>query len=126
MARGSYSLAAYTLRILLALACLLGTAASAAQAQTSLPASCTSFTDHPIVPGATTIKAIHLGQLRACNADLRVARGLPPVSWMDPVLAPQQTVVRAVHFSELRAALDSVYVAAGSSPPQYSETPVAT
>ena len=42
-----------------------------------LPA--TGWTDRPIRPGVTSIKAAHCGELRVRVAALRVREGLPPV-----------------------------------------------
>ena len=46
------------------------------------------FTDDPIVPGVTPIKAVHFTELRTRIGALRSAAGLPRFSWTDPVLRP--------------------------------------
>ena len=73
----------------------------------ALPA--VGWTDHPIRPGVTSIKAAHFDELRARVAALRARQGLPPVRWTDPVLTPGATRVGRVHLAELRAALGGVY-----------------
>ena len=44
------------------------------------------FTDHPIRPGVTPVKAIHFTELRERIDALRRAVGLPAFSWTDAVL----------------------------------------
>ena len=83
-----------------------------------------SFTDHPLGPGATPVRAIHFRELRARIAALRVREDLPAVRWTDPVLTPGVTPVRRVHLTELRTALDAVYDAAGSPRPNYTDAVV--
>ncbi len=84
-----------------------------------------TFTDYPIRPGATPLKAIHFRELRARIAALRSREGLPPMQWTDPVLRAGVTPVRQRHVIELRAALDAVYDATGRLRPIYTE-PVLT
>ena len=47
------------------------------------------WTDHPIRPGVTSIKAAHFDELRERIEALRAREGLPPARWTDPVLAPR-------------------------------------
>ena len=85
----------------------------------ALPA--VEWTDHPIRPGVTPLKAVHFDELRARVAALRARDGLPPVRWTDPVLTPGETTVRRAHLAELRAALSGVYDAREQQPPAYAE-----
>ena len=62
------------------------------------------FTDHPIVPGVTPIRADHT-ELRARIDGVRRESGRPPVWWTDPVLTPGATQVRLAHVLELRAGI---------------------
>lgn len=87
------------------------------------PASCTGFTDTPLVPGTTNIKAIHFTELRVCINALRATRGLTPFAWTDPVIVPGQTVVRAAHLTELRSALGAVFAASELTPPEFGAAP---
>ena len=90
----------------------------------ALPAA--GWTDHPIRPGVTSIKAVHFDELRARVAALRAREGLPPVRWTDPVLTPGATTVRRVHLAELRAALGGVYDTREQLQPAYMDrTPTA-
>ena len=79
------------------------------------------FTDDPIVPGVTPIKAVHFTELRTRIAALRAAAGLAPFRWTDPVLRPGVTRVRLVHLLELREALGAAYAAAGRTAPQWTD-----
>ena len=79
------------------------------------------FTDEPLRPGVTPIKAIHFLELRDRIDRLREGAGLPRLAWTDPILTPGVTVVRRVHLLELREALAEVYAAAGRPPPGYSD-----
>ncbi len=71
------------------------------------------FTDDPIVPGVTPLRALHFTELRMRIDDLRVRHGLGRFRWTDPTLRAGLTPVRGVHMSELRTALDQVYDAVG-------------
>ena len=89
------------------------------------------FTDHPIRPGVTPVKAVHFTELRARIDALRRAAGLPAFSWTDSVLSPGVTQVKLVHLREFREALGDAYVAAGrgearwtDSPPTAGSTPI--
>ncbi len=86
--------------------------------------SATAFTDHPLRPGATPVRAVHLLELRARTDGVREHLGLPAFGWTDPVLTPRATPVRRVHLTELRAALDQAYRAAGRPPPPYTDPAV--
>ena len=79
------------------------------------------FTDHPIVPGVTPIKAVHFTELRTRIDALRSAAGLERFAWTDPSLTPGVTRVRLVHLLELRSALAAAYTAAGRSAPQWTD-----
>ena len=89
----------------------------------------TSFTDDPIVPGVTPIRAVHLTELRVRTDALRAAAGLARFSWTDSALVPGVTPVRLVHLLELRRALAGAYAAAGRAAPRWTDaapTPEAT
>ena len=80
-----------------------------------------AFTDHPIVPGTTPIRAIHFTELRGRIDAARRRSGLPAFRWTDPALVAGVTPVRRVHLTELRSALDAVYDAAGRPRPAYAD-----
>ena len=79
------------------------------------------FTDHPIVPGETPVRAVHFTELRTRIDALRGAAGLPPFGWTDPVLTAGVTPVRLVHLLELRAALAEASTVAGGAAPGWTD-----
>ena len=79
------------------------------------------FTDHPIVPGETPVRAVHFTELRTVIDALREASGLAGFAWTDPVLAAGVTPIRLVHLLELREALGEAYAAAGRSAPVWTD-----
>jgi hypothetical protein len=83
------------------------------------------FSDDPLVTMATTVRAIHILQLRSRINLLRVRFGLQPFSWTDAALSAGATQVRAVHFTDLRTALEGAYVAAGQALPTFSDPLIA-
>ena len=82
-----------------------------------------SFTDHPIVPGVTPVKAVHWAELRQRVDALRERLGLGPISWTDAVLRVGVTPVKLVHLLELRSALVEAYAAAGRIVPSWTNAP---
>ena len=79
------------------------------------------FTDDPIRPGVTPVKAVHFTELRERIDALRRAAGLQVFSWTDTVLRPGMTSVRLVHLRELRAALGDAYIAARRPVPGWTD-----
>ncbi len=101
---------------------------SAAQAFTVLvwTGAARGFTDDPIRPGVTLVRAIHFTELRARIDSLRAAAGLGRFRWTDPALRAGATPVRLVHLTELRSALAAAYTADGRSVPRWTDAaPVA-
>ena len=80
-----------------------------------------AFTDDPIAPGVTPVRAVHFTELRSRIDGLRRAARLGPFSWTDPVLTAGVTPVRRVHLLELRSALAAAYVAAGRPAPRWTD-----
>ena len=79
------------------------------------------FTDDPIVPGETPIRAVHVTELRTRIDGLRAAAGLGRFAWTDPVVRAGATRVRLVHLTELRSALAEAYAAAGRPAPRWTD-----
>ena len=79
------------------------------------------FTDDPLLPGVTPVRAVHFTELRTRIDALRRAAGLGPFAWTDPVLTPGETPVRLAHLLELRVALAAAYSAAGRPAPLWSD-----
>ena len=83
-----------------------------------------TFTDHPIRPGMTPIKAVHFHEIRERIAALRARESLSAVGWTDPTLVAGVTPVRRVHVRELRVALDGVYDSLGRPRPAWTDVVV--
>ena len=79
------------------------------------------FTDDPIVPGVTSVRAVHFTELRVRIDVLRREAGLAPFGWTDAVLRPGVTPVRGVHLIELRSALAEAYASSGRSAPRWTD-----
>ena len=80
-----------------------------------------SFTDDPLQPGVTPVKAVHFTELRTRIDALRSVAGLLRFPWTDPVLRAGVTRVRRVHLLELRTALAEAYSAAGRAAPPWTD-----
>ena len=80
-----------------------------------------AFTDHPIRPGTTPVRAIHFLELRRHIAELRRRVGLPVPQWTDLILTAGATAVRRVHLTELRDALEEAHDAKGLSRPGWTD-----
>ena len=80
-----------------------------------------TFTDDPIRPGVTPVRAIHLIELRTRIDALRREAGLDAFAWTDPVLTAGGTPVRLTHLLELRQALAAAYAAAGRAAPVWTD-----
>ena len=79
------------------------------------------FTDHPLVPGVTAVRAVHFTELRERIDLLRDGAGLAPFAWADPVLTAGVTPVRLSHLLELREALGAAYRASGRAEPVFTD-----
>ena len=82
-----------------------------------------TFTDDPLRPGVTPVRAVHFSELRARIDDLRLAHGLNRFPWTDPTLTTGLTPVSSVHVTELRTALLEAYAVADRTP-GFSTEPV--
>ncbi len=90
------------------------------------PAGARRFTDDPIVPGVTPVRAVHFTELRVRIDVLRGEAGLAPFGWTDPVLLAGVTPVRLVHLTELRSALAEAYAAARRAAPRWADASAAS
>ena len=79
------------------------------------------FTDDPLVPGATPVRAVHFTELRARVDAVRRGRGLSPYTWTNPVLRAGTTPIRLLHLLELREALAAAYAASGRAAPRWND-----
>ena len=80
-----------------------------------------AFTDHPIRPGVTQVKAIHFTELRERIDLLRYRAGLAPFAWTDPVLIARVTPVSLSHLLDLREALTAAYRTSGRTAPVFTD-----
>jgi hypothetical protein len=83
------------------------------------------FTDDPLQPGVTPVRAVHFTELRSRIDAVRAAAGLGPFPWTDPVLTPRRTPVRAVHLLDLRVALAEAYAGAARPAPRWTDAAAA-
>ncbi len=88
---------------------------SAADLATTIP-----FTDDPLVPAVTPIRAAHLAELRASVNAVRTLAGLPAASFSGA--ASPGTTIAAAHINELRAALAEALSALGASSGVYTDS----
>ena len=79
------------------------------------------FTDDPIRPGVTSVKAIHFTELRMRIDVLRRKAGLVPFPWTEAALTTGVTSVRRTHLLELREALAAAYSAMGQAAPGWTD-----
>ena len=94
---------------------------SAARSFTVTVTRSAPFTDDPLRPGVTPVRAVHFTELRTRIDGLRRGSGLGPFAWTDPVLTPGETPVRLAHLLELRRALAEAYAAAGRAVPRWTD-----
>ena len=80
------------------------------------------FTDDPLRPGLTPIRAVHFTELRTRIDVLREEAGLGRFRWTDPALRAGVTPVRLVHLLEMREALSAAYAAGGRRAPRWMDT----
>ncbi len=80
-----------------------------------------TFTDHPVRPGMTPVKAVHFLELRQRIDALRVEAGLGRIPWTDAVLTVGATPVKLVHLLELRSALAAPHAVVGRAAPGWTD-----
>ncbi len=62
------------------------------------------FTDDPIQPGVTVVKAAHVMELRTAVNAVRAIAGLTATNWAETIAAGG--LIKASHIADLRSALD--------------------
>jgi RHS repeat-associated protein len=95
-------------------------AARSAPANTATPQGPAVFTDDPLVPGVTIIKAVHITELRTAVNQARSLASLPAASWAETI-SQGVTLIKAAHIVELRARLDEARLALGLSAASYTD-----
>ena len=63
------------------------------------------FTDNPLIPGSTSVKDIHVTELRTAINAVRAFNGAGAYPFTDPALSNQR--IKAVHVTELRTVLNA-------------------
>ena len=101
-----------------------GARASSGGATARAQAPQAAFTDDPLVPGVTPVRAVHLLELRSRIDALRLRAGLPAFGWTDAKVVPGATPARALHLTELRSALGEAYAASGRPASGYTDAAV--
>jgi hypothetical protein len=71
------------------------------------------FTDDPLVASTTTVKALHLSQLRTAITAVRALAGLGAAPVTDA--SPAGVAIKAVHITELRTPLDAAMTVLGKT-----------
>ena len=72
-----------------------------------------TWTDDPIVPGSTRVKAIHINELRSAINTLRSQAGMSTYPWTDRTPngdLPASTRIKAIHFNEFRLAIHDLWL----------------
>ncbi len=80
------------------------------------------FSDDPLQAGVTSVKAVHITELRTYVDSLRSRYGLEAFAWSDPTLGSGSTRIKAIHVVELRTSLSAAYNAAGLASPTFTGT----
>src|SRR5206468_3635895 len=83
-------------------------------------ATAISFTDEPLTPGTTTIRAQHISELRQAISAVRTLAGLSAVTWTDPSLSG--VTIKAVHIQEMRISLDEALSSLGLPASSYTDS----
>ena len=81
------------------------------------------FTDDPVAPASTIIKAVHVTELRTAVNAVRAAAGLPDATFTDAVSAG--VFMKAIHITELRSNLDAARTALGLTAAPYTDPALA-
>jgi hypothetical protein len=84
-----------------------------------------SFTNDPLAPASTVIKAVHITEARARIDAVRLRYGLAPFAYTHPSITAGTTLATATDFMELRSALAEVYVLVGFAPKVYTHPSLA-
>jgi hypothetical protein len=85
-------------------------------------ATAIAYTDDPLVAGSSSIRAVHITQLRTAVNALRATTNLAAAVWTDDPLSVGVTVVKAVHINELRTAVDAARAVIHFSTGGYTDT----
>ena len=79
------------------------------------------YTDDPLTASATSVKAVHVTELRTMVNAMRALTGLTAATFTDPSLSSSITI-KAQHINELRTDLDQAMTVLGSVTGGYTNT----
>jgi CubicO group peptidase (beta-lactamase class C family) len=85
----------------------------------ALPLRHQGFSDDPLISGVTTVKSVHLNELRSRIDWARARRGLPPYGYSDAI--SPGTAIKVSHVTDCRTALAAVYLALSQPAPTYTD-----
>jgi hypothetical protein len=83
------------------------------------PATTTMFTEDPVTAWSTTVRALHLAELRIAVNALRVAAGLQPITFTEAIVPG--VMIRSLHIVELRSALNTARAQLSLNPLTYTD-----
>ncbi len=84
-------------------------------------ATAVAFTDDPVAARTTTVKEVHITQLRQAIDAARAAAGQSAATWTDPPPLAQLVNIKKVHIDQLRSNLDGVRSALSLPAPTYTD-----
>ncbi len=84
-------------------------------------ATATGFTDDPLLVGTTTIRAVHVSEVRTAVNAVRTTANLSASTWTDDPLVVGATNIKAVHVSEMRTSLTAARTALGFTDPPFTD-----
>jgi hypothetical protein len=88
-----------------------------------LPLRHQGFSDDPLIAGVTTVKSVHLNELRSRIDWARAKRGLPPYGYSHAI--SPGTAIKASDITDCRSALAAVYLALSLPAPTYTDVNLA-
>jgi len=81
-----------------------------------------TFQDTPLMVKSTTIKTVHVTELRTAINAFRATAGLGAATWSDPTLTAKLTQVKAVHIQEMRDRLTEALTTLQCASPSYTDS----
>jgi len=81
-----------------------------------------TFQDTPLMVKSTTIKTVHVTELRTAINAFRATAGLGAATWSDPTLTAKLTQVKAVHIQEMRDRLNEALTTLQCASPSYTDS----
>lgn len=85
------------------------------------PSGWQAWTDAPITAGTTSLKGVHVNELRTNINLMRTDAALGACSWTDPILPTTGIAIRKVHIDELRSCVSEVYTKCGKTAPLFTD-----